>query len=150
MKVFTRLVEYLYFQQHGNLAFYDQLTMTLNRNWLEAWAKKHFKNKQILVVIIDLNNLKQVNDAQGHAAGDLEIKGLVAYLRKVFCDKTDFICRLGRDEFAVFTNCKEDKLQQLAHHNFSYGWYLKKPNMSLSVAMKRADQLMYDMKYCYK
>lgn len=63
-------------------------------------------NKQIMggekaafsVVVIDINNLKLVNDNYGHEMGDMLIKDAVSVLRKVWHKNT---FRIGGDEFAV-------------------------------------------------
>lgn len=51
-------------------------------------------------VMFDLNNLKKINDAMGHQAGDDMIKGFAQLLRKA-TPPTDFVGRYGGDEFIV-------------------------------------------------
>ena len=48
--------------------------------------------------MFDLNNLKEVNDTLGHAAGDSMIANFAHILRKVVPEK-DFVGRYGGDEF---------------------------------------------------
>lgn len=52
------------------------------------------------VMIIDLNNLKEINDRYGHAAGDELIIGATECIRKTFGDTARFF-RTGGDEFAI-------------------------------------------------
>jgi diguanylate cyclase (GGDEF)-like protein len=52
------------------------------------------------VLVIDLDNFKDVNDTFGHKAGDDVLKGVAALLRQRL-RQTDIMARIGGDEFAV-------------------------------------------------
>jgi diguanylate cyclase (GGDEF)-like protein len=52
------------------------------------------------LVFIDLDGLKRVNDARGHAAGDAMIAAAANVLAQVFRE-SDVVARVGGDEFAV-------------------------------------------------
>jgi diguanylate cyclase (GGDEF)-like protein len=52
------------------------------------------------LVVLDIDGLKPINDACGHAAGDAVLKGVVAVLRRQV-RSSDVIGRLGGDEFGV-------------------------------------------------
>jgi diguanylate cyclase (GGDEF)-like protein len=52
------------------------------------------------VLYLDVDNLKRINDAEGHTAGDRALKALVAALKRTL-RAGDTIARLGGDEFAV-------------------------------------------------
>ena len=52
------------------------------------------------LLLLDLNNFKRVNDALGHASGDLLLIELADRLRRI-ADPDDTVARLGGDEFAV-------------------------------------------------
>ena len=58
------------------------------------------KSKCVLV-FIDLDGLKRVNDSRGHAAGDALIADSANVLGRVFRE-SDVVGRVGGDEFAVF------------------------------------------------
>lgn len=66
-----------------------------------------------LVLLLDLDNFKRLNDVCGHIEGDnFLIK--VAEKLKQFCRSTDIISRLGGDEFMIFMpNVKEHEIQPL-------------------------------------
>ncbi|MBP6723872.1 MAG: diguanylate cyclase [Halioglobus sp.] len=87
------------------LASHDPLTSIPNRRTFFEQAhqslqrSKRSKNPFALVVI-DLNDFKQVNDSLGHKAGDAVLLHLARRLSSGFRD-TDFIGRLGGDEFGV-------------------------------------------------
>ena len=52
------------------------------------------------LLLLDLNNFKRVNDALGHASGDLLLIELANRLQRI-ADPHDTVARLGGDEFAV-------------------------------------------------
>ncbi|MDD5228770.1 MAG: diguanylate cyclase, partial [Methylococcales bacterium] len=87
------------------LAFYDPLTNLPNRRLLterlkQAINNKRRANKQLAVMMIDLDKFKAVNDTLGHAAGD-ELLKQVAMRIKTNLRNNDTIARLGGDEFVV-------------------------------------------------
>ena len=53
-----------------------------------------------ILMVIDIDDFKQVNDTYGHSRGDAAIKSLGDCLRKI-CRSTDVVARLGGDEFLV-------------------------------------------------
>lgn len=83
----------------------DPLTGLLNRRGFDALAgpeliRARRRGSTCVLVFIDLDGLKSVNDRLGHAAGDAIIVLAAMLLKKVFRG-TDFVARLGGDEFAV-------------------------------------------------
>ena len=82
----------------------DSLTKIFNRAAIEEKISKHiFQNpgEPGLVLLLDMDNFKQVNDICGHIEGDnLLIES--AEKLKNFCRSTDTISRLGGDEFMIF------------------------------------------------
>jgi diguanylate cyclase (GGDEF)-like protein len=92
-------------QQLADLALRDDLTGLYNRRGILALGD--FQRRQCLrsgrtlvVVQIDLDGLKVINDTWGHAAGDQAIAGMAAILRCTFRE-SDIIGRLGGDEFVA-------------------------------------------------
>lgn len=86
------------------LAKSDALTGILNRRgFMEACEEKLLVNKlgkiDALVLYIDMNNLKIINDRYGHEEGDFSIKAIASILTKNF--PNEIIGRLGGDEFAL-------------------------------------------------
>ncbi len=97
------------------LAFSDEMTGLSNR----AVGEKRLKELDgtggdYLLVNLDLNYLKRVNDTFGHEAGDRYIKEFSSILQDVFFD-ADAVCRMGGDEFLVIYSdplLREDVLRQ--------------------------------------
>lgn len=80
------------------LANHDALTGLKNKTAYDAEINDINDNK-VALVVIDLNNLKKVNDTYGHEKGDISIKKL-AYLIKDTFNNSD-VYRIGGDEFVV-------------------------------------------------
>ena len=92
----------------GNLraaARHDPLTGCANRRALDedlprALSSAHHSRLDLAVAVVDLDGLKQINDAEGHAAGDAALRGLVVALRGALRE-ADTLYRIGGDEFVV-------------------------------------------------
>ena len=89
----------------AELSTQDELTGLLNRRGFfqiglqQMKIAKRLKSDNYLV-FLDIDNLKEVNDEHGHAAGDLLLQGVAAVLRGTLRE-SDVIGRIGGDEFAV-------------------------------------------------
>jgi diguanylate cyclase len=58
----------------------------------------------VTLLMIDLNQLKRINDTFGHQVGDAAIVSVANALWRVFLRQSDVVCRYGGDEFAVVLN----------------------------------------------
>ena len=89
---------------HDNLrraSFYDSVTGTLNRQaYASGLGLEAARTSFGAVVMLDLDNLKDVNDRYGHAAGDSVLRYLVEALRAEL-RPSDKLYRWGGDEFLV-------------------------------------------------
>lgn len=84
----------------------DQLTGLYNKTTTENMIKEYLEkanktNEMCALLIIDVDNFKNVNDALGHYQGDLVLKEVSAKLKYIF-RSDDIVGRLGGDEFFVF------------------------------------------------
>ncbi|MBO1326865.1 EAL domain-containing protein [Acetobacter suratthaniensis] len=89
-------------QRIERLAHYDNLTGLPNRNFFHSHLKALSENlaSPFLLLYIDLDNFKSVNDVYGHGAGD-ELLIKAATRLTACCRDHDFVARLGGDEFAI-------------------------------------------------
>lgn len=83
----------------------DEVTGLLNRRGFEiafesALARVRRFGEAGVLVIIDLDGFKQINDTHGHAAGDLVLAAVGSVLARQTRD-IDTVARIGGDEFAV-------------------------------------------------
>lgn len=92
-------------RQFSNEARTDHLTGLANRREFEraierevALAERH--DRQLTVMMLDVDNLKKINDRNGHGAGDEALRLVAQELQRV-TRASDICGRLGGDEFAV-------------------------------------------------
>ncbi len=83
----------------------DRLTGLFNRSYFEDRVREEFSRIEryggdLGVVLIDLDEFKQINDRFGHAAGDAAIRRTAEIIHGTV-RKTDLAARFGGDEFAV-------------------------------------------------
>jgi diguanylate cyclase (GGDEF)-like protein len=87
------------------LALIDELTSLYNRRGFLSLARQHLKlakrsNTDILLIMLDVDGLKRVNDTYGHLEGDRVLIRVGEVLKSTF-RASDIIARLGGDEFTV-------------------------------------------------
>lgn len=124
------------------------------------------KNYNYVVLMVDLNDLKKVNDEFGHAAGDLFIREQAGRLSDWARRKNGVVARFGGDEFAVIIDgscdlmtLREELARPICWDGRARNWtvsvgaawvsigVLRSERQSyLSKALKRADQEMYKEK----
>lgn len=82
----------------------DNLTGLLNRSGFRQAVKESVKARpgQGVLIIMDLDNFKQINDKYGHPEGDVALRSFARQLEEFFNRNGDVTARFGGDEFAVF------------------------------------------------
>jgi diguanylate cyclase (GGDEF)-like protein len=86
-------------------SFTDDLTGLYNRRALLSQGMRLLQHsrktgRELAVIYIDLDGLKQINDIFGHREGDLALNRLAEVLKSSF-RASDIVARLGGDEFVV-------------------------------------------------
>jgi GGDEF domain-containing protein len=145
-------------QQLADLALLDSLTKLGNRHSLgEDYL--HFqristqRNLPCLLTSWDVNDLKKINDRDGHAAGDAYLLRFVEALRGAV-RASDGLYRVGGDEFiAIHPGLSDgEKVVQRVHAEFATvacGWVLLN-DQNLEAALAAADVLLYEHKRAMK
>ena len=95
----------------------DPLTGIGNRKLFDMMGPRAVQmyalgRQPVVLLMIDLDKLKLVNDMYGHQAGDQAISNLGSALSKVFLRQSDVLCRYGGDEFAVILQNTDWKMAQ--------------------------------------
>jgi len=153
------------------LAVMDELTGLYNRRGFMTVATQQVnlierRANDVLLVYMDLDGLKHINDNFGHAYGDIAIQAFAGILSSVFRN-TDIIGRLGGDEFTVLAiDCSIKEYEkiitrlknQIAHYNqtsnqqfilaASHGAAPRRPGSqcTLEDLIEEADAELYKMK----
>jgi diguanylate cyclase (GGDEF)-like protein/PAS domain S-box-containing protein len=153
-----------------NSSLKDDLTGLFNRRGLLKQAAPYFdfarrQKEKLLLLFIDLDGMKRINDEFGHNEGDNALIQTAAILNRSF-RSTDIIARLGGDEFTVLVTdlnaSKEEAITRLNEHLRAYNTSetrSHKLSFSIGVAtlepermacfeelLEQADQAMYEQK----
>lgn len=112
-------------QIYDELSRTDVLTGLNNRRPYIKTVTELEDSSWVGVIFMDLNGLKETNDAQGHDAGDQLIRNFSVILKSIF--KYEEVFRISGDEFVILTNHSKDfdsnisKLAELNNDVASYG-----------------------------
>jgi len=159
----------LRFQQAESSATTDYLTSLPNARslflQLDAEVSRARRNSQPLtVVVLDLDELKLINDRYGHLEGNRLLREVAAGL-KASCREYDYVARMGGDEFVVLISGvkqadAEQRVEEFRHVVASIGLQSFDKALSASVGvahfptdgadaerlLAEADRLMYQQK----
>lgn len=78
----------------GNRAFFDMMAR-------RAIALSSLSGQPVVLLVVDIDALRAVNDVYGHEAGDAAVTGVARELTRLFMRQTDLVCRTGGGEFAA-------------------------------------------------
>jgi diguanylate cyclase (GGDEF)-like protein/PAS domain S-box-containing protein len=99
----------------------DYLTGLANRRVFSersetAWKRYKKSGEVCALILIDLDNFKQINDVHGHGVGDEVLKAVGTLLKGQLRSQRDLAARLGGEEFAIlcFGEMEEDLVVQIA------------------------------------
>lgn len=145
------------------LAHRDALTDCFNRRALME-LETRIRDREGLLVMVDINHLKQINDNLGHQTGDAVIQQVATALQNCMREH-DYVFRYGGDEFllvafdfpVVEAETRMREVDQFLSHqkshipegcSISISWGLMEFNKQLSIgnAIALADKLMYENK----
>lgn len=93
----------------------DALTGFYNRRYLydlypKLWSEALRSDQHLVLLLIDLDLFKQINDRHGHLVGD-EVLRHFAHALRASCRVSDFVFRMGGEEFLVLSHGDLDGAQ---------------------------------------
>ena len=150
------------------LANTDPLTGAYNRRYLNEFSFEYLKivkreNKDLSLLLLDLDDFKIINDTFGHEIGDIVIKELVK-IAKLSIRESDLVVRFGGDEFIIllpntnisnarlvankiFDNIDEYNKTKEFSFSISIGTsYYQAGDNSIDDLISRADESLYEAK----
>lgn len=149
----------------------DNLTGIYNRKGAESRIAEALRtsSEKYVFMMVDLDNFKMLNDIYGHAEGDKALQFIASKLNDSF-RKTDTVCRIGGDEFAVFIgDCSnispiERKIENVineyakmirenypqSHSSVSFGGIYTSGVKTFTELYKKADSVLYGIKKTHK
>ena len=124
----------------------DSMTGAYNKmatkEMIDAYIEKQ-KDRAHMLLLIDVDDFKKVNDTYGHQCGDEVLTYVIGNLRKTYVSG-EIIGRVGGDEFIVFIGDVEDKVQliekaqelkELLHQPYQRGEQTVPVSASVGIAM---------------
>jgi len=152
-----------------NSSLKDDLTGLFNRRGLLKQAAPYFdfarrQKEKLLLLFIDLDGMKRINDEFGHTEGDNALISTATILNRTF-RTSDIIARLGGDEFTVLVTdlnaSKEEAITRLNENLKAYNATQTRHKLAFSIGvatlepermtcfeelLEQADQAMYEQK----
>lgn len=133
----------------------DPLTKLLNRQSYYSDTEKHI-NDITAVITTDMNGLKEINDTNGHVAGDKALKTLGDCFWKA-AQRKQRVYRIGGDEFVVLcVNSSEEDVKALIErirqevaktpYTCSIGYAMKTEGNTIDELYHQADKMLYEEK----
>lgn len=153
-------------QEFERLAILDPLTGFYNRRFAEHHLQVEFSRADrfgysLILLAIDIDKLKTINDRYGHPAGDLVLREFAQRLKKGLRN-SDLPVRMGGDEFlAVLPRCRPEQVPYMLARigevkvdlegkeipiQFSVGWAEYQTGDTPEQLFVRADQSLYSNK----
>ncbi len=154
------------------LSLIDELTGLYNRRGFLTLARQQLKmvdrmHRGLFLLFADLDDLKQINDTQGHSTGDQALKDMAQIMKDTFREP-DILARMGGDEFVVLAmegsslanadilssrlqntlTAFNQKRRRPYRLSLSQGVVRHQPGRTVSIEelISQADRLMYDKK----
>jgi diguanylate cyclase (GGDEF)-like protein len=118
-------------------ALRDPLTGLFNRRFFEEALDRQIEvarryQRDLSLVLFDLDDLKKTNDSCGHSAGDEVLREFAQVIQRTV-RKADIVCRIGGDEFAVLL--PETPLSNASNFTSRFLSILKKSKIRASIGI---------------
>lgn len=103
----------------NDLHMRDSLTGLYNRFAIEKFSPQYLDNGDYSIVILDMDDLKSVNDSYGHLAGNNAIS-IVACTLQANAYDTDIVIRYGGDEFLIMSYETDENYWKEVHERINF------------------------------
>jgi diguanylate cyclase len=179
---FPENATYAAMKEQAHNSTHDALTGLLNRRGLELAYERRMKANENnpeardVLIFLDLDGFKEINDSEGHKAGDDLLREVsTEWANSIHLRKGDILARLGGDEFVLIGGTEQSGNKQRKNLTFeqaaegmvdhaqreaiqggltlgmnirgaSAGYTAIKPGMTLEEAKAKADENMYHNK----
>jgi diguanylate cyclase (GGDEF)-like protein len=128
--------------QLAQLARYDTLTGLPNRRYFEEKLSDlllHREERPFVMMFLDIDNFKAINDGHGHATGDAALKH-VAECLKGSVRVTDTVARFAGDEFVVLlpglsTRSDAEIIARKINRNVRRAWVIQDKRLDITVSI---------------
>lgn len=89
-----------------DLSITDALTGVYNRRYFDSLIEEYLSlsrrgNDYISLIMMDIDDFKDINDTYGHLAGDYVLKDISESINTILKRSTDYVSRYGGDEFVI-------------------------------------------------
>lgn len=120
--------------KYEKLSLYDELTMLPNRRRVKDVFNTNVKlNNNFVLLLLDVDNFKVINDTYGHLIGD-EVLKIIAKRFNFFNKGNNIVSRYGGDEFVFLLNYESDVVLDSAIYRILS--YFKEPFTIKGVTFK--------------
>lgn len=134
----------------------DSLTGLYNRRYLDEqlpllWHQKRFHGEELAVLLVDIDNFKQINDNFRHQVGDYVLKRLADIFQSLK-QYDDFVVRYGGEEFVMVLPAIHPlqlrlRAEQLRAAVESYPWYTLNPSLHVTISIGVATAALHPDHY---
>ncbi|MBU1217608.1 diguanylate cyclase [bacterium] len=158
-----------------NASYTDSLTSLNNRRYFNIVYDRELKRAKreksyITFMMLDIDFFKQYNDTYGHIEGDFALKSVAKVLTDTLKRPTDFVFRLGGEEFGVLLThtdesssaklardiCSAVKAREIKHENSKVCEYvtisigvvccIADEALNEEILISRSDEMLYEAK----
>ena len=166
------IIHILFLMIQNNQIYNDALTDLNNRRrlnqFLESRLPKATAERPVVLLILDINGFKSINDTYGHIEGDCALRAFADVLKKAAVHCGAFLARYGGDEFCLVSDAPSctpqdmvESIQGMLHAagqrtallggtydlTASIGYAVcSAPEYSAEAALRRADAMLYEQK----
>lgn len=133
--------------QYRYLYRHDALTGLYNRYGISEYMDVQMtENDKASIIIVDIDDFKNINDSYGHEFGDEVLKRVARRIPELMCSECH-CCRWGGEEFLLIMRCRHDAVEtaenirrEIEALEFIYGEEIVNVTVSVGVCVAKSDK----------